>query len=143
MMTSHREHRSNGWAVVAVSMYLLLVGAWLLLTRQIPYPSFVRILRAKVRPAHQGDLGDIQNEDGYCWIAGVPRSLLSDWESASRLIVFEDARPLGPAHASHAEIRHLGRGRFSHWGQQVYFSTSDNSDPRTNGRRYTVEEVKR
>jgi hypothetical protein len=115
MTTSHREHRSNGWAVVAVSMYLLLAGAWLLLTRQIPCPSFVRILRAKVRPAYQGELPDIQNGDGFCWTAGVPRNLLSDRESASRLLVFEDARPLGPAHASHADIRHLGCGRCSHW----------------------------
>jgi hypothetical protein len=29
-------------------------------------------------------------------------------------------------------------GRFSHWGDGLHFSASDNSDPRTNGRSYTI-----
>ena len=137
------EDRTNSLVVVAVSAYLLLVGAWLLLTRQIPSPGFLRILRAMVRPPFRGELRDIQSETGLCSIAKVPGSILSDRESASRLVIFEDGHPLGPAHASHADIRQLGGGRFSHWGDQVYFSASDGSDPRTNGRRYTVSEVER
>ena len=34
----------------------------------------------------------------------------------------------------------VGGGRFSHWGDQLYFSTSDGSDPRGNGRIYEVVE---
>jgi FkbM family methyltransferase len=56
----------------------------------------------------------------------------------STLLVFEDDNPLGPAHASHEEIRKLGGGRFSHWVDSLYFSTSDNSDPNTNRRTYVV-----
>ncbi len=52
--------------------------------------------------------------------------------------VTEDSRPLGPAHALHSDIRAEGAGRFSFWSGAVYFSTSDNSDPRTNGRTYQV-----
>lgn len=135
--------RPNSLAVVAVSAYLLLVGAWLLLTRQIQSPGFFRILRDMARPAYRGELRDVQDEDGFCSIASVPGSLLSDRESVSRLAVFENGQPLGPAHASHADIRVLGGGRFSHWCDKVYFSASDNSDPRTNGRKYTVAEMKR
>jgi hypothetical protein len=137
------ENRANSLAVVAVSTYLLLVGAWLLLTRQIPSPGFFRILRAMARPPFRGELCDIQSDTGFCSIAKVPGSILSDRESASSLMVFEDGHPLGPAHALHPDIRRLGGGRFSHWGDQIYFSASDGSDPRTNGRRYTVEEVAR
>jgi pectate lyase len=43
---------------------------------------------------------------------------------------------MGPAHSFHQEIRESGRGRFSHWGTDLLFSTSDNSDPNTNGRSY-------
>ena len=50
----------------------------------------------------------------------------------------EDGRPLGPRHAAHHAIRLEGRGRYSHWEQTLYFSTSDGSDPRTNGRLYAV-----
>jgi hypothetical protein len=60
----------------------------------------------------------------------------------SNLSVFEDGRKLGPAHAMHADIAKIGGGRYSHWnapdGSIVLFSASDNSDPRANGRRYTV-----
>jgi pectate lyase len=58
-------------------------------------------------------------------------------------MVFEDGRPLGPPHSSHEEIRRFGEGRFSHWGGQIYFSASDNSNPAHNGRCYSVEEVAR
>ena len=55
----------------------------------------------------------------------------------STLELYEDGKLLGPAHASHADTRTLGGGRWSHWGaHSLWFSTSDNSDPRTNGRKY-------
>jgi predicted O-methyltransferase YrrM len=56
----------------------------------------------------------------------------------SRLVVLEDGRPLIAPHQPHTEIRSLGAGRYSHWGDHVLFSTSDNTNPLTNGRRYTV-----
>ncbi len=40
-------------------------------------------------------------------------------------------------------MRSLGGGRYSHWGTHLFFTTSDNSDPRSNGRRYTVKEMRR
>lgn len=55
----------------------------------------------------------------------------------SALRLYEDAEELGPAHVAHKEIRELGRGRYSHWATSIWFSTSDNSDPRSNGRVYT------
>lgn len=56
----------------------------------------------------------------------------------SRLVLTEDGRPLGPEHVGHDAIRLEGRGRYSHWGRMILFSTSDGSDPRTNGRVYAV-----
>ncbi len=39
----------------------------------------------------------------------------------------------------HADIRTQGQGRYSHWTRNgLYLSASDNSDPRTNGRKYEV-----
>jgi radical SAM protein with 4Fe4S-binding SPASM domain len=52
--------------------------------------------------------------------------------------VCEDGIPLGPRNALHADIREFGHGRYSFWYEHVYFSASDNTDPRTNGRRYTI-----
>lgn len=58
--------------------------------------------------------------------------------TASNLRLTENGVPLGPPHSPHDEIRALGEGRYSHWGDAVWFSTSDNSDPRTNGRAYAI-----
>lgn len=55
----------------------------------------------------------------------------------SKLRLFEDGKELGAAHSSHASIRDEGKGKFSHWGSTLRFSASDNTDPRTNGRKYT------
>jgi hypothetical protein len=54
----------------------------------------------------------------------------------SSLRLYEGSTPLGPAHSVHDDIRTVGRGRFSHWGNALFFSASDNTDPRANGRSY-------
>lgn len=63
-----------------------------------------------------------------------------DHSERSPLRLLEDGRPLGPAHALHAEITGEGGGRYSHWsGNTLIFSASDNSDPNANGRAYRIE----
>ena len=96
-----------------------------------------------LRSPYRAELSEVRRESGHCYIATVPSRLLSDRESASCLVILENGRPLGPAHARHADIRSLGGGRYSHWGDKMYFSVSDNSDPTANGRKYSVAEVRR
>jgi hypothetical protein len=57
----------------------------------------------------------------------------------SPIQLYEDDKPLGPAHSVHADIGKIGHGRYSHWRYNYsifLFSSSDNTDPRTNGRNY-------
>jgi 16S rRNA G966 N2-methylase RsmD len=54
----------------------------------------------------------------------------------SKVMLYEDGRMLALAHTMHDHIVRFGRGRFSHYGPNLYFSTSDNSDPNQNGRTY-------
>ncbi len=56
----------------------------------------------------------------------------------SQLIIRENGIALGPRHALHDQIRSNGGGTFSHWNGNLFFSTSDNSDPRSNGRIYSI-----
>lgn len=83
-----------------------------------------------------------RREFGHCWKALVPTGFPpgdgSDDNDRSRLRLLEDGRELGPAHAQHTLIRERGEGGYSHWGNMLYFSTSDNSDPGGNGRSYTI-----
>ena len=85
-------------------------------------------------------LTSIDAETGLAYRARTHRPELSSHDRPSAAIVLENGRPLaGPANALHDDVRTLGGGRFSFWYDYVYFSTSDNSDPRTNGRRYEIQ----
>ena len=137
------SHAARALQIGLVSAYLTVVAAWLLLTRRVPGGAFRRLLRARLRPPYEARLVSFQPDEGLGWIAPVPEGLLSDLDSSSSLVLFEDGEPLGPPHSAHADIRLLGRGRFSHWGARIYFSTSDRSDPRSNGRCYEVREARR
>jgi 16S rRNA G966 N2-methylase RsmD len=55
----------------------------------------------------------------------------------SRLMVYENGVMLGLAHSLHDHIARYGNGRFCHWGRNLFFSTSDGTDPNTNGRAYS------
>lgn len=84
-------------------------------------------------------LTDIRPERGMCHLARIP--LLSPNErddGKTGLRLFEDEVELMQWARPHAEIRELGGGRFSHWGGTLYFSSSDGTSPRENGRRYTI-----
>lgn len=85
--------------------------------------------------------GRLSAEGGHCVVWRCPDGVPSgdaDGHQASPTLVLEDGRVLGPGHALHDDIRRRGGGRYSHWGRQLYLSASDNSDPRGNGRVYTV-----
>jgi predicted O-methyltransferase YrrM len=77
---------------------------------------------------------------GHAWYAFVGHDALADEVSGncSVLQLLEDGQPLGPAHKTHDDIRATGLGSYSHWRGGLYFSTSDNSCPQTNGRRYSI-----
>lgn len=117
--------------LVAASALLNVLLLWVYLTS----PALER----DVAP-HQ-----IRPESGLAFLFTAPRvhfpfGLVDDAhsESGSRLIVLEDGAPLRTPHAPHVDIRTQGHGRYSHWNNDVYFSSSDGTDPRLNGHRYSV-----
>jgi hypothetical protein len=57
----------------------------------------------------------------------------------SPAVVYENGVPLAFPNSMHQEIRDDGNGRYSIWNGYLYFSSSDNSDPRTNGRVYEIK----
>jgi hypothetical protein len=88
------------------------------------------------------ELKEISSAGKYCFVAPMPDDAPSgddvDHNERSTLRLFENDREIGPPHSLHARIVDEGGGAFSHWGRQIYFSASDRSDPRSNGRRYTA-----
>jgi len=130
-------------SIFGVSLYLIVVGCFLVLTGRIRVSprGFARRMLAGLRPPFKGDLMELTHERGNCYVAPLTRKLISDSNGRSRLKLLEDGQELPFPHSSHDDIREFGAGGYSHWGDAVFFSSSDNSDPAKNGRRYSVREI--
>lgn len=74
-----------------------------------------------------------QREIGNAFITRIPSI-----GKLSGLVLLEDDLRLGPGGALHDQIRNMGAGTYSIWGNYLYFSTSDNTDPELNGRKYVL-----
>jgi hypothetical protein len=83
-----------------------------------------------------------EHERGHCFRAALPPEFAAGDSNtdphSSNLMLAENGVALGPGHAVHDVISERGRGLYSHWHRVLYFSSSDNSDPRQNGREYQV-----
>ncbi len=87
-------------------------------------------------------------ETGRCWVATIPESFRAALAAgrasapaeapAEPALLFEDDAPLPLPDCPHDAIRTQGGGRYSVWGKTLYFSTTDGSDPVTNGRHYEL-----
>jgi len=81
-------------------------------------------------------------DSGYAYKIGYHLPVIGDSNDKpnfSTLRLFENGIELSPAHSNHNSIRVYGLGQFSHWGDILYFSTSDNSNPLNNGRKYSYK----
>ena len=81
--------------------------------------------------------GPFTSENGSAFTITMPQRA-QDVAASARFFLFEDEALLGPPDSSHETVRSVGNGAFSIWGSAIYFSASDNSDPNTNGRRYSL-----
>lgn len=89
------------------------------------WPPFDRIGFASFAKRQLSALGDVGDREDI------------EDDDRSPVVIYEDVQPLGPPHSNFADISTLGAGRFTHWRRQgITFSTSDNTDPNMNGRRY-------
>ena len=118
------------WAAIVILLSLLLLSAWAM------RPS----LRADILPSQIRPFANLPYTAPVL-APSFPYTLSSDAlaSTSSQLLLYENGNRLGPAHAQHDRIREVGRGAYSHWGRTVIFSSSDGTDPRTNGRRYSLE----
>lgn len=80
--------------------------------------------------------------DGRAFAGALPAfESLTDTTTAparSPILLCEGKIALGPPHTLHVEIIARGAGRFSHWGANMIFSSSDGSDPNDNGKTYVA-----
>src|SRR5215472_6861382 len=82
-----------------------------------------------------------RSDGGNAWMARVPWSIrrADGWRDGFTTCLYEDGVRLLHAHTPHDAIRSRGGGLYAHTGRRIWFSTTDNSDPNANGRRYEVD----
>jgi len=79
----------------------------------------------------------VNADSGHCYVADLRL------EPGSALLeLWEDDKLLGPGDCLHDFIRRDGGGRYSLWNGCLYFSSSDNTDPRINDRSYFLRRAK-
>ena len=81
---------------------------------------------------------------GHSWTGAIPDFLCNDTATKSRVAFrfFEsDVLVTACSNAGHDEIATLGGGRHAFWTDLFCFSTTDNSDPNTNGRSYELRRI--
>lgn len=121
-----------GWLALSLrtALFLLIAASYFTI---VPHNKFLVIPKEEILAV-----------DGHMYAAKVPADRY--WRpvygtnvapETSDAVVFEDDKPLGPQN-SRANIASQGRGQFTLYSGYVYFSSSDNGDPRVNGRSYRV-----
>jgi lysophospholipase L1-like esterase len=121
--------RRLAWAILALA--LVIAAASAIAARGAPWTFDIPV-------------GSITAEGGHAYRATVPSWFGGALEAPanrpgelrSNLRVRQDGRHLRPPHVPVEEIREKGRGAYGHWQDGLYFSATDNTDVRTNGRRY-------
>ena len=122
-------------ARLALLVTTLVLACTAMELRLVGKPTTVNVRPENVEPI-----------SGYAYVFELPPSRFFDERgefsgsgTLSDLQVFENDKEIGPAHAMHDAIATLGGGLFSHWDGHVRFSTKVNSDPRNNGKVYTLK----
>jgi SAM-dependent methyltransferase len=80
-----------------------------------------------------------QGKNAY--ISPLPETFPGSKAGCSTLVL-ENDKPLAMPNAIHVDIADKGTGRYSVWHDYILLSTSDNTDPRSNGRCYELYWVK-
>jgi len=84
-----------------------------------------------------GEMTSLSNQNGFI-VSSLRLGRSGARDGGSLCELQEDGRALTIEH-NHGTIDVSGNGAYSHWTNKVlYFSSSDNKDPRTNGRRYEL-----
>jgi SAM-dependent methyltransferase len=149
--TIHRWYHANGFMdVITLNASERRPGSYHVFGRKRNYdpplhddsgnliPQVSRYDASKVIPLKKS----FSKETGFAWHASLREyeSKADDMDHPyrSELVLLEDGKPLWSRHVLHAEIRNIGKGRYSHWADGLIFSTPENSDPNTNGRTYQI-----
>ena len=81
----------------------------------------------------------VEYDDGVAYIYRLS-PILKKFPNNENLtcVLFEDLVEIGPRNSYHSDIRKDGGGSYSFYGDSLWFSATDNSNPKTNSKKYTI-----
>jgi hypothetical protein len=120
--------------VVTVAVLLMVYFPAALFLNKSPLPDSTILPRPFQR---------FENSNAYIFYPVIPGAIPDNKDNPeqSAALLYENEKILGPAHSVHMDVTVVGRGHYSFWQHSttaLIFSTSDNSDPNTNGRVYRL-----
>ncbi len=128
----------KSWKILLVSGWVLLVGGVLLAMLALLQNDAGLPLRVRVKMP-TGQIKEVKNEEGMTgYQFRLPGRLALPKRLAHLARVFEDDLALPKLGKSHGHAILRGEGRFFVSERAVTFTLEDGSDPRTNGRSYSV-----
>jgi 2-polyprenyl-3-methyl-5-hydroxy-6-metoxy-1,4-benzoquinol methylase len=149
--TIHHWYHANGFMdVITLNSYEKRPGSYHVFGRKRNYDLPLRDDSGNLMPRISNFdasqtiplKGPFNKEKGFAWQVWLSEYASTaddnDHPYRSKLILLEDGEPLWLRHTIHDEIRKVGKGCYSHWQDGLIFSTTDNSDPSTNGRTYQI-----
>ncbi len=146
-----------GIALIDLFFILLLADAIRSRRMMIPLLVFVALLHGlllitAIDPPTRTisvDPARVLSHEGFAYrFPLTPASILSPYRietdtpkhnNASRIVLMEGEQPFGTSRATFHQVSATGLGNYHLWNRSLYFSTPDNSDPRTNQRSYTIK----
>jgi predicted O-methyltransferase YrrM len=78
------------------------------------------------------------SQGGFAFTTKIPPGVAAEVATGAEIYVAENGRKLGPGAIEHRWIRERGSGVFSLWGEDLYFSSHDRTDPNWNERAYEI-----
>ena len=133
-----RTHGEPFFSKYSISLSKCLFGSSILLT----FIAALLFIHVNVHSFwwEKLEVTSIEHELGFAFTTILPHSAWSSHQGIlSKALILENGKPLGSENDNlHEDIRSKGLGRKSFWHNALYFSSSDNSDPRTNGRKYEI-----
>ncbi|MEO5360934.1 MAG: hypothetical protein H7843_10885 [Nitrospirota bacterium] len=122
--------RLRGKQVVIAGCVIVCTVLWVLSLFLFLHSNEILILSWDKIP-----IENFRHDTGYAWFT---KFINSSFTPPSRAVLLENGLPLRRANAAADAVAYVGRGRYYISNDELLFSTSDNSDPTQNGRKYEL-----
>ncbi|MBF0515541.1 MAG: hypothetical protein HQK97_00285 [Nitrospirae bacterium] len=120
----------SGKQIAAAVLAILSLGFWVLSLLMFLHDREIFIISWETVP-----IENFRHEGGHAWFVKFSNR---SFTSPSRAVLMENGQPLRRGNSAAENIAYIGSGSYFISGDELLFSSFDNSDPAKNGRKYEL-----